>query len=127
MAAQTPYAVFMQVFVPQGAPAALSSLPNPLSLDLIQIYGQGGNCLVRVSSTGAVTTNTSSQTSEALYGRFTSRLPSTASLANIMLDTFDNQPSPAYLSNNADIFQVKSANGQTGIYHLDYQGNGVSS
>jgi hypothetical protein len=126
MAAQTPQAVFMTVNIPQDAPNLLASLPNPISLDLFQIYGQGGNCLVSVSSAGVVSANTTSQTGEALFGRFTSRLASTATLTQIMADTFNNQGT-ATLANKNDIFQVKSADGQTGIFHVDYTGTAFSS
>jgi hypothetical protein len=127
MAAQTTNAVYKQLNIPQNAPNLLSSLPNPLSLDLLQIFGQGGNCLVRVSSTGVVSTNSTSFTSECLHERFFSRLSSTASIANIMNDTFDNQTPAPTNSGNADIMQVRSADGQVGIWHLDYTGTAFSS
>jgi hypothetical protein len=126
MAAQTPQAVHKQLNIPQDAPNLLSSLPNPLSYDLLQIFGQGGNCLVRVSSTGVVTTNVSNQTAQCLYERFQSRLSSTATLTQIMADTFNSQGNGA-LANDNDIMQVRSADGQTGIWHLDFTGTAFSS
>ena len=103
-----------------GASYALSSLPNPQSLDLLQIFGQGGDCLIRVSSLGAVTQNTTSQTAETLFGRYTSRLTSAASTAQVFADAFSQ--------NNAqqDIIQVKAPT-SAGVWHLDYLGVAYSA
>jgi hypothetical protein len=127
VAAQTTNAVHKQLNIPQDAPNLLSSLPNPLSLDLLQIFGPGGACLVRVSSTGVVSQNTTSQTGECLHERFYSRLGSSATLQAVMNDTFDNQTPLPTLSGNSDIMQVRSADGQTGIWHLDSTGTAFSS
>jgi hypothetical protein len=49
-------------------------------------------------------------------------------LAQICADAFQDQNiSNGSLSNNADIVQIKSANGQTGIWHLDFTGTAVFS
>ena len=103
-----------------GASYTLSSLPNPQSLDLLQIFGQGGDCLIRVSSLGAVTQNTTSQTAETLFGRYTSRLTSAASTAQVFADAFSQ--------NNAqqDIIQVKAPT-SAGVWHLDYLGVAYSA
>ena len=112
-----------QVILTRGAPGTaytLSSLPNPLSLDLLQIFGQGGDCLIRVSSTGVVTQNTTSQTAQTLFGRYFSRLTSAASVAQVFADAFSQ--------NNAqqDILQVKAPT-SAGVYHLDYLGVAYSA
>src|SRR5208282_324531 len=105
---------------PVGTSYALSNLPNPLSLDLLQIFGQGGDCLIRVSSTGVVTQNTTSQTAQTLFGRYFSRLTSAASVAQVFADAFSQ--------NNAhqDILQVKAPT-SAGVYHLDYLGVATSA
>ena len=114
MAAQTKatQADWGQLFLNPGSKALLSSLPNPQSLDLLQIFGQGGKCLVKVSSTGVVTKNPSSQTSECLFGIYFSRLSSTASLVAISADVWSENKT------NQDIIQVR-AQGGVGVYHLD--------
>ena len=103
-----------------GTSYTLSSLPNAQSLDLLQIFGQGGDCLIRVSSLGAVTQNTTSQTAETLFGRYTSRLTSAASTAQVFADAFSQ--------NNAqqDIIQVKAPT-SAGVWHLDYLGVAYSA
>ena len=105
---------------PSGTSYTLSSLPNAQSLDLLQIFGQGGDCLIRVSSLGAVTQNTTSQTAETLFGRYTSRLTSAASTAQVFADAFSQ--------NNAqqDIIQVKAPT-SAGVWHLDYLGVAYSA
>lgn len=105
---------------PVGTSYALSSLYNPLSLDLLQIFGEGGNCLIQVTSAGVVNQNVSNQTSECLFGRYLSRLKSTATIAQIFADAFSE--------NNAqqDIIQVKAPT-SAGVYHLDYLGVAYSS
>ena len=103
-----------------GTSYTLSILPNAQSLDLLQIFGQGGDCLIRVSSLGAVTQNTTSQTAETLFGRYTSRLTSAASTAQVFADAFSQ--------NNAqqDIIQVKAPT-SAGVWHLDYLGVAYSA
>ena len=104
-----------QLFLTPGSVAALSSLPNPLSLDLLQVLGEGGETLINVSSTGVVTLNPTSQTTQVLFGRYYSRLSSTATVATIFADVWSQ--------NNAqqDILQVLSQGGAC-AYHLDYLG-----
>jgi len=125
MAAQTPatQADWGQLRLnagPVGTSYALSSLPNPGSLDLLQIFGEGGNCLIQVTSTGVVNANVTNQTGETLFGRYLSRLKSTATIAQIFADAFSQ--------NNAhqDILQVKAPT-SAGVYHLDYTGTAFSS
>ena len=103
-----------------GTSYTLSSLPNAQSLDLLQIFGEGGDCLIRVSSTGVVTQNTTSQTAQTLFGRYFSRLTSAASVAQVFADAFSQ--------NNAhqDILQVKAPT-SAGVYHLDYLGVATSA
>lgn len=103
-----------------GSSYSLSSLDNPGSLDLLQIFGEGKNCLIRVSSVGVVTQNVTNQTSECLFGRYLSRLTSVATVAQVFADTFKQ--------NNAqqDILQVKAPT-SAGVWHLDYLGVAYSS
>lgn len=101
-----------QLFLSPGSKQLLSALPNPISLDLLQIFNQGGKCLVKVSSTGVVTKNPASQTGETLFGRYFSRLASTATLTQISKDVWSENNS------NQDILQVKGQGGK-GIWHLD--------
>ena len=103
-----------------GASYTLSILPNAQSLDLLQIFGEGGNCLIQVTSTGVVNANVSNQTGETLFGRYLSRLKSTATVAQIFADAFSQ--------NNAqqDIIQVKAPT-SAGVWHLDYLGVAYSA
>lgn len=122
MGAQTKATVadWGQLFLTPGSTAALSALPNPQSLDLLQIFGEGGVCLVKVSSAGAVTKNPGSHTTECLFGRYYSRLGSSASLTAISGDVWSENKS------NQDIIQVRKQGGQ-GIWHLDYTLTAFSS
>ena len=122
MGAQTASTVsdWGQIFLTPGSNKTLSALPNPLPLDLLQIFGEGGKCLIKVSSTGVVTKNPASQTGECLFGKYYSRLASTASTANIFKDVWSQN------NTNQDILQVRSQ-GQHGIWHLDYTGTAFSS
>lgn len=103
-----------------GTSYTLASLPNPQSLDLLQIFGEGGNCLIQVTSLGVVNKNVTSQTTECLFARFLSRLASTATTAQIFADAFSQ--------NNAhqDIIQVKAPTSAS-VWHLDYLGVAYSS
>jgi hypothetical protein len=97
------------------SPAEVSSLYNPLSLDWIQILGEGGAVLVKVASTGVVTQNPVSHTSKALYAPYYTRLKSTATLAQIFADVWSQDNA------DQDIMQIKTQGG-SGIYHLDHLG-----
>ena len=105
---------------PSGTSYTLSSLPNAQSLDLLQIFGEGQNCLIRVSSTGVVTQNVTNQTTQALFGRYMSKLTSAASVAQVFADAFRENNA------NQDILQVKAPT-SVGVYHLDYLGVAYSS
>lgn len=94
---------------------ALSSLPNPLNLDLLQIYGEGGDVLLKVNFAGFVTQNPATSTSECLFGRYLSRLKSTATVAQLFADVFSQN------NDRQDIIQVRGQGGN-GIWHLDYLG-----
>ena len=109
-----------QIFLTPNSGSTLAALPNPQSLDLLQIFGQGGKCLIKVSSTGTVSKNPVTHTTEVLFGRYQSRLASTASTAAIFKDTFSQNNA------NQDIIQVRKQ-GQHGIWHLDYTGTAFSS
>lgn len=119
---QTPSCVtnIGQVFLTPGSGTALSNLPNSQSLDLIQILGAGGDVLIKVSSTGVVTQNPATSTTECLFERQFSRLASTATVAQIFAD--------AYRQNNAnsDVIQVRTQGG-AGVWHLDYLGVSYNS
>ena len=71
-----------QIFLTPNSGSTLAALPNPQSLDLLQIFGQGGKCLIKVSSAGTVSKNPVTHTTEVLFGRYQSRLASTASTAS---------------------------------------------
>ena len=109
-----------QVFLTPGSTAALSSLPNKQSLDLLQIFDQGGKCVVKVSSTGVVSSNPATHTTQVLFNQFFTRLASTATLANIFADVWSENKT------QQDILQVRSQ-GQKTIWHLDYLGVAYSS
>ena len=122
MAAQTKATVadWGQLFLTPGSTKALSALPNPLGLDLLQILDEGGKTVIKVSKTGVVSQNPVSETSQVLFGRYYTRLKSTATIAQIFADVFSQ--------NNAkqDIIQVR-AQGGVGVWHLDYTGTAFSS
>ena len=99
---------------------ALSSLPNPLSLDLLQIFGEGGDVLVTVSHLGVVSLNPVSHTTQCLFGRYYSRLKSTATIAQIFADVFSENKS------QQDIMQVRGQ-GENRIWHLDASGVAYNS
>ena len=103
-----------------GASYTLSSLPNPQSLDLLQIFGQGGDCLIQVTSAGVVNANVTNQTTQTLFGRYTSRLTSAASVAQVFADAFRENNA------NQDILQVKAPT-SAGVYHIDYLGVAYSA
>jgi hypothetical protein len=54
--AQTPATVadWGQLFLSPGSFQTLAALPNPLQLDLLQIYGEGGGLLLNITNTGVV-------------------------------------------------------------------------
>lgn len=99
---------------------ALSSLPNPLSLDLLQVFGEGGDVLVTVNHLGVVTRNPVTHTTQCLFGRYYSRLKSTATIAQIFADVFSENKS------QQDIMQVRGQ-GENRIWHLDYLGVAYNS
>lgn len=103
-----------QLFLTPGSTVALSSLPNPQSLDLLQIFDQGGKCVVKVSSTGVVTLNPSTNTAQTLFNRFFTRLTGSSTLAQIAADVWSENKA------NLDIMQVRSQGGK-GVWHLNYQ------
>jgi hypothetical protein len=55
-AIQTPATVadWGQLYLSPGSLQTLAALPNPLQLDLLQIYGEGGDLLLNVTNTGVV-------------------------------------------------------------------------
>jgi hypothetical protein len=122
MAAQTKATVadYGQIFLTPGSHKTLAALPNPLSLDLLAIFGEGGKCLVKVSSTGVVSKNPTTHTTKALFNHFYSRLASTATLQQISNDVWSENKS------QQDILQVR-AQGGIGIWHLDYTLTAFSS
>ena len=125
-AAQTPATVadWGQILLPRqpvGGSYALSNLPNPLSLDLLQIFGEGGNCLIQVTSAGGVNANVSNQTGQVLFGRYVCKLASTATVAQIFAAAFSQN------NDQQDILQVKNPRGGNGVFHVDYLGVAYSS
>ena len=125
MAAQTKGTVTdwgQQRINPQSAQtlAAWAATTNPLALDLLQIYSEGGDVVVNVTSTGVVHNPASSPTSQCLFGRYYTRLASSASTAAVFADVFSQ--------NNAqqDVMQL-IGQGDNGIWHLDYTGTAFSS
>ena len=122
MAAQTKATVsdWGQLFLTPGSAKTLSALPNPQGLDLLQILDEGGKTVIKVSKAGVVSQNPVSETSQVLFGRYYTRLKSTATIAQIFADVFSQ--------NNAkqDIIQVR-AQGGVGVWHLDYTGTAFSN
>lgn len=117
MAAQTQTSVIYRL---QVSGPGLSSLNNPTSLDIIQIIGDGGAVLLKVTSTGTVTRNPATATGTTLLGTYFSRLTTGSTSAQVVADAFSQN------NNNADILQVVGP-GQIGIFHLDYLGVGYNS
>jgi hypothetical protein len=107
-----------QLLLPQGT-NTLAYLPNPLSLDLLQIFTEGGDVIVNVTSAGVVHSPAVSPTGQVLFGRYYTRLQS-GSVAAIFADVFSQN------NDNQDIIQVR-AQGGAGVWHLDYLGVAYSS
>ena len=105
---------------PPSAVSLATALPNPLSLDLLQVYGEGGDVMLNVTSAGVVHNPGSSPTGQVLFGRYYTRLTGSPSTAAIMADVFSQ--------NNAqqDIIQVRGQ-GENAIWHLDYLGVAYNS
>jgi hypothetical protein len=122
MGAQTASTVsdWGQIFLTPGSTQTLAALPNKLSLDLLQIYAEGGAVAVNVTSAGVVHKPAVSPTSETLFGRYLTRLTSASSLANISKDVWSQNNA------NQDVLQVRGQ-GQKGIYHLDHTLTAYSS
>lgn len=93
---------------------------NPQSLDILQILDEGGKTVIKVSNLGVVTKNPSTETTQCLFGRYYTRLKSTATIAQIFADVFSQ--------NNArqDVMQLRGQ-GENRIWHLDYLGVAFSS
>lgn len=125
MAAQTANAVGVGQYNVAGT--TLSSLNNPLSLDIFQVYGPGGVVLINCTSAGVINKNPASPTGQALLGRYESRLGSTAATANIFADTFFIEMATLPVAGGTpDVFQVRGP-GQLGIFHVDASGTAFSS
>ena len=109
-----------QIFLTPGSVKSLTSLQNPLSLDLFQIIGDGGAILISVTSTGTVSKNPASPTGQSLFGRQFSRLNVNSSTAAIFADAFQQN------NDQQDILQIR-AQGGVGVFHVDYLGVAFSS
>jgi hypothetical protein len=93
---------------------ALSALPNPGKLDILQIVDEGQGVLVNVDYTGTVHFPAVSPTLGSLQAPYQSHLATTNTLAQIFAEAFTN---PAWL----DILQVINQGGGI-VYWLDYLG-----
>jgi hypothetical protein len=84
-----------------------------LNLDLIQIVDQGGVCILNVDFAGTVHYPAVAPTNGVRLGQYYTRLNGTATLANLSLDTWTNNPA------QEDIIQVINLGGHIS-YWLDY-------
>jgi len=100
---------------PQVTPNAAGSQ----NLDLIQIVGEGAKVLANVSYTGAVTLAPTTPTNGTRIGVFYSRLTTSATLAQLFADAFENL-------SQQDIIQVQNIGG-TISYYLSYAGVATGS
>jgi len=121
-ATATSVALLGQFAAPLGS-TLLSQYPNPNSYDLLQLTipgimdGQGGKVALRVSSTGVVSTFSTSGTLGTLFGVYQATGATTSSTtAQLIAAAFPVNPQ------NLDIIQIWNPQGETSIWHLDYQG-----
>ena len=105
MVAQTDGAVGVGTFFVDGSTLE-AALPNPLSLDLIQVVDKRGKVVWNLTAGGVVNTNPASPTPGALLGQYHG-----ATFAQ----AFSNNPM------GYDVFQVVGPGG-VGIFHVDHAG-----
>jgi hypothetical protein len=125
--ARQPGNVIAGASVPQAWPNVTPNGIAPIqNLDILQIVGEGGSILVNVDFLGTVHSPASNATTEAggigatRVGQFYTRLTSSASLAAIFADAFENL-------SQQDILQVISPTGGNITYNLNYLGVAAGS